>query len=105
MEYLILESKDNLDPQVGAFIGLPPNGSRILNQLGYHPDLEALLKPVRSTALHDSQGRNLVKNTGGRSVSIDPDSWFPNIFVSRRYWRLVPIESAPRANQFSIPRL
>lgn len=34
IEYLILEKGDDIAPQVGASIGIMPNGGRILEQLG-----------------------------------------------------------------------
>lgn len=64
IEYLLLESRDTIAPQVGASIGLAPNGSRILDQLGCYEDIETLLEPVRSAGLHDKNGNDLIK---GRS--------------------------------------
>lgn len=33
VDYLLLEGRDTISPQVGASIGIHPNGSRIFDQL------------------------------------------------------------------------
>jgi len=67
IEYRILESRDTIAPQVGASIGLAPNGCRILDQLGCYEDIESLLEPVKSIGLHDHNGNDLIMDMGGRS--------------------------------------
>lgn len=64
IEYLLFEARDTLAPNLGASIGLAPNGSRILDQLGVYEDLEKLLEPITSAGLHDAHGNCL---TGERS--------------------------------------
>ena len=34
IDYVLLEARDTIHPQVGASIGIMPNGARILEQLG-----------------------------------------------------------------------
>lgn len=64
IEYLLFEARDTLAPDIGASIGLAPNGSRILDQLDVYEDLEKLLEPITSAGLHDARGNRL---TGERS--------------------------------------
>lgn len=56
IEYLILESRDEIAPQVGASIGLGPNGSRILDQLGCYDNILRLTRPIAYTASHKPDG-------------------------------------------------
>ncbi|RYP56579.1 hypothetical protein DL771_011758 [Monosporascus sp. 5C6A] len=46
IEYLIMEARDSLAPQLGAGIVLVSNCSRILNQLSVYADLEPLVDPM-----------------------------------------------------------
>ncbi|KAJ8105786.1 hypothetical protein ONZ43_g7285 [Nemania bipapillata] len=60
IEYLILEARDTLAPQLGAGIALVPNGSRILDQLGIYADLEPGFDPIVSSSVLDANGRALL---------------------------------------------
>ena len=40
IDYLVLEARDRIDPQVGASIGIFSNGARILEQLGVYDKIE-----------------------------------------------------------------
>ncbi|KAK5132877.1 hypothetical protein LTR08_008397 [Meristemomyces frigidus] len=51
-EYVLLEARDKIAPQLGASIGLRPNGSRILDQLGCYDDIMNLTDPIEFTASH-----------------------------------------------------
>lgn len=46
IDYILLEKRDVIDPQVGASIAIMPNGNRILDQLGCFEDLEDLFEPI-----------------------------------------------------------
>ncbi|PLB44093.1 FAD/NAD(P)-binding domain-containing protein [Aspergillus steynii IBT 23096] len=39
-DYVVLEARDRIDPQVGASIGIFSNGARILDQLGIYDEIE-----------------------------------------------------------------
>lgn len=65
VESIILEARSEISPQVGASIGLAPNGSRILDQLSCYTDLEKLAEPVQSTGYHDSNGNELCPRSDG----------------------------------------
>ncbi|KAI9037688.1 FAD-dependent oxidoreductase [Aspergillus affinis] len=40
IDYVVLEARDRIDPQVGASIGIFSNGARILDQLGVYDEIE-----------------------------------------------------------------
>nr|WGJ63577.1 FAD-dependent monooxygenase [Aspergillus striatus] len=46
IDYLVLEKASEIAPQVGASIGVFPNGARILDQLGIYGDLEEVIEPM-----------------------------------------------------------
>ncbi|KAF2152366.1 FAD/NAD(P)-binding domain-containing protein [Myriangium duriaei CBS 260.36] len=48
ISYTLLESRDKIAPQVGASIGINPNGARILDQFGYFDEVLAAVEPLHS---------------------------------------------------------
>ncbi|KAJ5385123.1 hypothetical protein N7517_003034 [Penicillium concentricum] len=52
IDHVILEKRAEIAPQEGAFIGIWPNGARILQQLGVYASLEKLTAPL--TRMHIS---------------------------------------------------
>lgn len=60
IDYVLLEARNEIAPQVGQSIGLGPNGSRILDQLGCYDDIMALTDPIEYTASHKPDG-NLIR--------------------------------------------
>jgi FAD dependent monooxygenase len=46
IQHVVLEKSAELAPQVGASIGILPNGARILDQLGLYDDVEKLIEPL-----------------------------------------------------------
>jgi 2-polyprenyl-6-methoxyphenol hydroxylase-like FAD-dependent oxidoreductase len=56
IDYLLLEARSELAPQIGASIGLGPNGSRILDQLGCYDDIMELTEPIDFTGSHNDDG-------------------------------------------------
>jgi len=42
----VLEQGDEISPQVGASIGILPNGALILDQLGIFDDIEKVIEPL-----------------------------------------------------------
>lgn len=46
IEYILLEARDTISPQVGASIGFFPNGGRILDQLGCFERIEQEIVPL-----------------------------------------------------------
>jgi FAD dependent monooxygenase len=49
IDYVVLEKGDQIAPEIGASIGIMPNGARVLAQLGLFEELESHIKPL-STA-------------------------------------------------------
>lgn len=49
IDYVVLESRDEIAPQVGASIVVLPNGSRILDQLGIFDDVLGLVEPLEKS--------------------------------------------------------
>lgn len=56
IDFVLLESRSVIDPQVGASIGMLPNGSRILDQVGCYDDLLALVDPIQRGMNHNRDG-------------------------------------------------
>ncbi|KAJ9635448.1 hypothetical protein H2201_003110 [Coniosporium apollinis] len=56
IDYVLLEARSLIAPQVGASIGLAPNGSRILDQLGCYDDIRELTLPVVWVGDHYENG-------------------------------------------------
>lgn len=57
IDYLLLESHDEIDPTIGASIGILPNGARILDQLDlYEPIAELDSRDKRATHIHREDG-------------------------------------------------
>jgi len=52
IDYLLLEARGELAPQLGASIGLGPNGSRILDQLGCYEEIMDSTVPIDYTGSH-----------------------------------------------------
>lgn len=45
IDYTVLEAHKEIAPQVGASIGIFPNGARILDQIGVWEDVENAIEP------------------------------------------------------------
>ncbi|KAL0578962.1 hypothetical protein V5O48_003054 [Marasmius crinis-equi] len=84
IDYLLLESHREWAPDVGASLGVFPNGLRILDQIGcYTPVLglvEDALKDLRS---RDSSGKVVVELTGA-SKEFGKRFGYKPVFVDRR---------------------
>lgn len=63
VEYILLDARNELAPQLGASIGLGPNGSRILDQLGCYDDIMGLIVPIEYTGSHRFDGTLLRPRT------------------------------------------
>jgi 2-polyprenyl-6-methoxyphenol hydroxylase-like FAD-dependent oxidoreductase len=57
IDYLLLEAHSEIDPTIGASIGILPNGARILDQLDlYEPIAELADKDRRGNHIHRENG-------------------------------------------------
>lgn len=77
IDFLVLEAYPEIAPQVGASIGLLPNGQRILDQLGcYETLLKLAEKPVENVFIRNPHGEvmasfeNFASHSIERSVSV-----------------------------------
>ena len=46
IDYVLLEGRDEIAPQVGASIGIFGQGGRILDQLGLYNEIVKLIQPI-----------------------------------------------------------
>lgn len=65
VDYILLESRRDIAPQVGASIGLAPNGSRILDQLSCYDEIEKCTEPVELAGMHAANGDDLLPRSDG----------------------------------------
>lgn len=64
IDYVLLESHGDIAPEVGASIGLFPNGLRILDQIGCYEAIRALPEiDVRHSHVCDENGRAISNET------------------------------------------
>lgn len=59
IDYIILERRHDIAPQVGASVSLMPNGSRILDQLGMFDAVSENIEPCVFMQTWDENGRLL----------------------------------------------
>lgn len=52
----ILEQNDEIAPQIGASIGILPNGARILDQLGLFDTIEKQIEPLKHAKIYYPDG-------------------------------------------------
>jgi 2-polyprenyl-6-methoxyphenol hydroxylase-like FAD-dependent oxidoreductase len=57
VDYIILEAREQFAPQVGASVGLFPNGLRIMDQLGIAETIEQSIEPLMKGYLRSSDGK------------------------------------------------
>lgn len=65
VDYFILEGYREMAPQVGASIGILPNGSRVLDQIGLYDDIRKLIDaPLFESSLRCPKGTLVTKYLG-----------------------------------------
>ncbi|TQN68038.1 FAD-dependent monooxygenase andE [Colletotrichum shisoi] len=65
ISYTILEAHHEMAPQVGASIGILPNGSRVLDQVGLYDEIRKLIdEPLFTMSLRDSEGNSASQYLG-----------------------------------------
>jgi 2-polyprenyl-6-methoxyphenol hydroxylase-like FAD-dependent oxidoreductase len=60
VDYLLLEARSEIAPQVGASIGIISNGSRILDQLGCYEDIWKETTPLKWVGEHYESGEYII---------------------------------------------
>ena len=83
-EYIVLESRDHLTPQLGAGIALLPHGSRILDQLGVYAELESQVVPVASSGVLNARGQPLLSERSDTAQLVTARMSYPLGWVERR---------------------
>lgn len=60
INYLILEGHREMAPQVGASIGILPNGCRVLDQIGMYDEIRKLIDaPSSESSLRSREGLSI----------------------------------------------
>jgi 2-polyprenyl-6-methoxyphenol hydroxylase-like FAD-dependent oxidoreductase len=78
LDYILLDSHSCIAPAVGASIGMFPNGLRILDQIGCHEAIEAVLNgdlPYDRQYTRDEEG-NVIASIEGFYRKIE-ERYFP----------------------------
>ncbi|UDD62521.1 hypothetical protein AFCA_009834 [Aspergillus flavus] len=84
IDFLVLEAYPSIAPQVGASIGLLPNGLRILDQLGcYESVMEMAEYPVDKVCFRDSRGK-LIRSLENFNQLMTGRHGYPIVFFERR---------------------
>jgi 2-polyprenyl-6-methoxyphenol hydroxylase-like FAD-dependent oxidoreductase len=84
VDYVVLEARNTIAPQVGAGIALAPSGCRVLDQLQVYDELARLVHPVESSAVSDSQGRPLLPKRSDTARIVALRMSYPLGWVERR---------------------
>lgn len=62
IEYAVLESHHDIAPEVGASIGILPNGARILDQLDVFDDILSVCEPLSKSFYWTEDGKLIMEN-------------------------------------------
>ncbi|KAF5643640.1 hydroxylase [Fusarium sp. NRRL 25303] len=87
IDYVLLEAYPQIAPQVGASIGILPNGFRILDQLGCFEPILDIAGDCRYTigGMYGSDGLPLAhRSTTSLSVHFEKRVGYPSIFIDRQ---------------------
>ncbi|KAG7432175.1 FAD-dependent monooxygenase andE [Fusarium oxysporum f. sp. raphani] len=87
IDYVLLEAYPQIAPQVGASIGILPNGFRILDQLGCFEPILDIAGDCRYTigGMHGPDGLPLVASSPtSLSVHFEKRVGYPSIFIDRQ---------------------
>lgn len=68
INFIVLEAYDQIAPQVGASIGLHPNGLRVLDQLGCYEDLLMRSAAADQMTTRTSDGKVLYSHSINRHI-------------------------------------
>jgi 2-polyprenyl-6-methoxyphenol hydroxylase-like FAD-dependent oxidoreductase len=62
IDYILHERRGEIAPQVGASIGLLPNGCRILDQLGVYDEIKSNMTPPKGDVVWADNGRKVTES-------------------------------------------
>ncbi|OGM42673.1 FAD binding monooxygenase [Aspergillus bombycis] len=81
IDHVVLEKSPNLSPQVGASIGIIPNGGRILDQLGLFDAVEKMTHPLSMATITYPDGFSFCSNY---PKIVDERFGYPIAFLDRQ---------------------
>ncbi|KAL0943432.1 FAD binding domain protein [Colletotrichum truncatum] len=85
IDYVLLEAYPEVAPQVGASIGLLPNGFRILDQIGcYEPIRNISNEFYLKATIRGSNGELKAKNSEATVQHTEERLGYPSIFIDRQ---------------------
>ncbi|KAF2101574.1 FAD binding domain protein [Rhizodiscina lignyota] len=84
IDFVLLERRSVIDPQVGASIGMLPNGSRILDQVGCYEDVLDLVEPTVLGFSHKADG-SLIGEPTDAPVLLATRSAYNTCFLDRQW--------------------
>ncbi|PYH44830.1 FAD-dependent oxidoreductase [Aspergillus saccharolyticus JOP 1030-1] len=82
IDFVVLESRDDIAPQVGASISINPNGSRIFDQIGVFDEIRDLVEPLRQEEIWSDSGKLITRSVDLRLVS--ERLGYPAMFLDRQ---------------------
>ncbi|KAF9888782.1 hypothetical protein FE257_008358 [Aspergillus nanangensis] len=82
IDYVLLEARGEIAPQVGASIGINPNGSAIMDQLGMFEDVVAEVEPLRTCIYWTGKGQMITRNDA--PVTVHERHGYPVAFLDRQ---------------------
>ncbi|KAF5583017.1 zeaxanthin epoxidase chloroplastic [Fusarium pseudoanthophilum] len=83
IDFLVLEAYPTVAPQVGASIGLLPQGNRILDQLGLYDKVMEIAPPVQIFNFRDTNGQILARHREMDERIIERHG-YPMVFLDRQ---------------------
>ncbi|KAL3424914.1 FAD binding domain-containing protein [Phlyctema vagabunda] len=82
IDFVVLEAHGDIAPQVGASIGILPNGARILDQLGVWEAIDKLIIPLHSTEIWTGSGELIL--SGIQAAALHDRFGYPVAFLDRQ---------------------
>lgn len=72
IDFVVLEARNEIAPQVGASIGVLPNGARILDQLGIFDDIFETVEPLENGLTWTGDGKLVVNSNAPLLTGVRP---------------------------------
>ncbi|KAL4918466.1 hypothetical protein BDW62DRAFT_200844 [Aspergillus aurantiobrunneus] len=81
IDYVVLEKRNEIAPQVGASIGIMPHGGRIMDQLGLFDAVERLIEPLHTAHISYPDG---FEHTNRSPMLLEKRFGLPLAFLERQ---------------------
>ncbi|KAG2413021.1 hypothetical protein HFD88_010580 [Aspergillus terreus] len=82
IDFVVLESHADIAPQVGASIGILPNGARILDQLGLYDEVLNEIEPLRTSFVWADSAKCITKSNA--PALVHKRHGYPTSFLDRQ---------------------